>query len=83
MRYSVNDIIQGNRIEFDVDEMKWLVERYVSDRKGQTVNIDVITPCIDYTIRNNFNVLLYKLQIDKLIKAFNIAYGYYKTERKE
>lgn len=72
------NIIEGNRIEFSVDEMTYLVENYIQDIKGQSVKIDILSHCINYSVRGNINVLLYQMQVKKLIKAFNVALAYYK-----
>lgn len=71
-------IVNGNRIEFSVDEMVYLVSEYIYDKKGKSINIDVVTCCINPSIRGGFNILMYKSQITKLIKAFNVALVHYK-----
>lgn len=75
---NVKDIVQGNRVYFDVDEMTFLVEEYIQVRKGRTVRIDILSHCVNPAVRGGVNVLLYKMQVKKLVKAFNVAYAYFK-----
>lgn len=66
-------INQRDTVPLSEAEMLFVVEQYIEDRKGVSVDIDVYR---DYG-SDTINAMIYQTQIQKLMEAYNIAKGYY------
>lgn len=71
----VNKILEKGRVfPLEVEEMAYVVEQYIKDRKGENVNINIMK---DLNPGSVFFFHNYRKEVSKLINAYNIAEGYF------
>lgn len=71
---TIKEIIdRPNGSQYTVEEMCYIIEQYVLIKKGYNVTINPYKGCI---LGRNLNPLLFKIELKKLIKAFNYAISF-------
>ena len=68
---NIKEIIsRPNYSAYELEEMCYIIEQYVLSKKNKHITINPYKNCI---LNNVLNPLLFKIELKKIIKAFNHA----------
>ena len=78
---NIKELMQKTSYQATTEQMVAIVEWYVKEKTGRSVDIDMYSDSI--TGRNRINPVLFKVYVNKLFRAYVKALEYYKNDYKK